>query len=467
MFLGREKELEILEKRYKSARSELVVIYGRRRIGKSRLLEEFTKKKKNKLCFEGLEDASTKEQIKHFLDILRKQHKDPYLGNLDSWEQVFSYITDQVIPAFEKKKLILVFDEFQWMAVGRKKLVSLLKFYWDNHWKNSKVMLVLCGSIASFMVNKVIKSKALFGRINQKILLKGLSPKLAKKMFLKKRGDEEVLRYLMIFGCIPRYLEEINLNQSLRKNMNELCFSNNGFMIEEYEKIFYNQFKDAKIYQQVAKALSDRPLGLSGIAKKLKVKTIGGSFQQIIRNLEDAGIISSYISFDMPHNTKYKKFKLTDEYLVFYYKYIFPNLRSIKEERSSRLFEELCESKWQSWLGIAFERFCFKNANYIAQKLGFSDELINVSPYYGKSDEKFQIDLIFERSGKVITICEVKYYDKQISTSIIPEFSRKCDLLKLPEEYTVEKALITIKGIDKALEESQYFHHVLNVKDIL
>lgn len=466
MFIGREDELNLLESRYKSKKSELAVIYGRRRIGKSTLLEQFLKDKEHAYSFEAIEDYLSSNQLKHFTESLKEQFKDPLLEgrDFDNWREVFTFITERLLS--NKKKTVLVFDEFQWMSAGRKRLVSLIKFFWDTQWKKKNVMLVLCGSIASFMVNKVINSTALYGRINTEILLEALNPDKSAKFFKKKRSKHEILKYLMIYGGVPKYLEEIDLNKSFEQNINEQCFSKSGEMFMEYKKIFYKQFEDAKMYLRIVNLLKDKAYTLSELASKLKVQ-VGGSFKQYLTNLEDAEFISSFISADMKQNTKFKKYKLSDEYLCFYFKYIEPNANTIKKKKSKKLFEELCVSKWQSWLGFAFERFCYKNAFYLAEQMGFADQVLDFAPYYGKSDNKFQIDLIYKRSDKIWTVCEIKYHDKPLGTKLIAEMSQKCASLPLPKGYTLETALITVNGIDKHLEDAQYFHHVLEINSFL
>ena len=177
MFVGRQKELKILDEAYQSEKCELVVIYGRRRIGKSSLVEQFAKNKPHYYAFEAIEGEKTTSQIKHFTNSLKKQLEDPILDSVDfkSWEKAFAYITDRIITGGKnKKKKILFFDELQWMAAGRSKLVGFIKYYWDKHWKINNVLLILCGSVASFMVKKVLSSNALYGRVTLEILLKGL-----------------------------------------------------------------------------------------------------------------------------------------------------------------------------------------------------------------------------------------------------------------------------------------------------
>ena len=468
MFIGRDKEIALLNDSYNSSKSEITIVYGRRRIGKSTLVGTFTKSKPYVYFFEGIEGLNTPSQIKHFSDILKKQTQDPLLSsvNLSSWDAVFTYVSERIIQKSDRnQKLIFFIDEIQWMASGRSSFVSLLKYYWDNFWKKSNVLLILCGSIASFMVEKVIHSRALYGRIDLEILLKGLRPLEAKAFFSEKKSTEEILKYYLILGTIPKYMEYINQNRSFNWNMNRLFFSPHGAMTNEIQKIFYSQFKESTLYFDIVKLLKTGNLSLLEISKQLKVKS-GGGLKRYLINLENAEIIKSYIPFDKKANSKLCKYGLADEYLNFYYKYIEPNNRIIKESSSNKLFETLTGKSFDIWMGFAFEKFCLKNAAWLAEILGFKDEVLLASPYFKRGDKKFQIDLIYLRADKVITICEIKHYSKEVSSKIIVDMQQKLKQLPVPKGHSIETALISIYGPDKNLKNTGFFDYYVTMEDI-
>ncbi len=467
MFFGRKKETALLEDCYRSQRSELITIYGRRRIGKSRLVKEFIKGK-NALTFEAIEGDRSPQQIKHFTHALREQLNDPVLKSVEfrSWTAVFDYLTESVInKRTGRDKFIIFLDEFQWMAAGQSQLVGLLKNYWDLKWKEKNIMLILCGSIASFMVRKVIRSKSLYGRITLELLLKGLEPNEAISFFKNKRGKEEALKYLMILGGVPRYLEEIDLNRSFPANMNRLFFSPQAYMFNEFEKIFYSQFKETNVYIQIVRHLSKRIMSLEELSARLKIPS-GGGLVSYLENLENAEMIRNFVAFGRNPTSKLKKYKLSDEYFNFYFKYIEPNKNIIKNSPSERLFETITQKSLDTWLGFAFERFCIKHAGILARAMGFEDEVLEIAPLFSKNDESFQIDCLYLRTSNIVTMCEMKYCNEKIGTKVIPEVERKCALLKLPKSYTLEKALVSIHGPDNSLRDSEYFHHCVSIEDI-
>jgi len=469
MFIGRTHELQLLKDKYNTGKSELVVLYGRRRIGKSSLVEKFAEGKDFFFKFEGIEGENTKNQIASFVKIMGKYIDDSFLGKIDfdSWHTVFDYLTEKLVDKKKRKqKLVLFLDEVQWMAVRRGSLIGTIKYFWDNYWKKMNVMLILCGSIASFMVSRIIHSKALYGRITLEILLKGLLPDEAAKFFENKRSKEEILRYLLVLGGVPRYLEEINLNRSFNQNVNTLCFSKNGLMVDEINKIFYSQFKEAETYLKIVSVLKSSLLTFKEISEKTGMPS-GGNLKKALDLLINAELVDFYISMDKGWNTKFKKYRLGDEFLVFYFKYIEPNTRLIRAGGQTRLFEKVSADSLDVWLGFAFERFCLKHSGYLAGLMGFRDEMLLASPYFKREEPGFQADLVYKRTDRVIVICEIKHSNERISTKIIPEMEKKCDAIKIPRGYTLERALISLCGPDEALRNSCYFNHYVTVEDII
>lgn len=460
-FIGRKNELSALDKLYQTQEGRLVVIYGRRRIGKSRLIEQFIRGKKY-FRFEGLENARTKAQIGQFMGDFGLQLKNPLLKetSINSWIPVLDYLTQFF--SEHQEKYILFLDEFQWLCANQSKLVSLIKKYWDLHWQHSGVMLILCGSVASFMTKRVIASKALYGRIHLEICLQPFNPKEAFQCLAGKRSADEVLQYLLVFGGIPKYLQEIDAHRSLAQNINDLFFTEHSVLSRDYEKIFYSQFKEHKIYEQIVHLLKEKPKTLEEIAQHLKIAS-GGGMKSYLENLEKALFITSYVPYDKTQKSKLKKYKLTDEYLRFYFRFIEPHLQLIASNRNRNLFTHLVKPAWDTWLGFAFENFCLKNAFYLSELMGFSDQVIQWGPYFHRKDQHFQIDLLYLRSDRVVTLCEIKYTHQPVSIQVIHEVEKKCRGLLLPPGYTLERALISRFGPDKALKEADYFHHLIDV----
>jgi AAA+ ATPase superfamily predicted ATPase len=464
-FIGRENELALLNEAYQEKKSSITVLYGRRRVGKSYLLREFVK---NKPClsFEGIEDAPTLIQLEQFLKFLQNQVNEPLLKDViwRRWIQALDYITNYT--AKSAKKYIIILDEFQWMSCMQSRLTALIKTYWDQYWlHNNKVMLVLCGSISSFMVEKVIHSKALYGRIRSEICVQPLSLSEIYELLDKNRGEMEILKYYLIFGGIPKYYEDVKLNQSFDQNIERICFRQGSSMEGEFQKVFYSQFREARIYQQIVELLIPRPLTFSEITKKLKLPPSGGS-RSYLKNLELAHFIMAFHSYNEPNSAQNIKFKLTDEYIVFYKKFIDPNLKLIKSGFDDNFFKNRILPTWKPWLGYAFETFGLKNAVLLAKKMGFANLVESFGPYFKRKDKGFQFDLVYRRTDKVITVCEIKFYDKPVELEVIHEFQSKLQNAEWPSGYTIERALIAPLGANKTVIASKYFHHIIDLKKL-
>lgn len=462
-FIGREHELAKLEQLYAANTSKLVVVYGRRRIGKSALIEQFMKNK-NALHFEGLEGASTKEQLAQLIYDLSEQVNDPILKEIkpSTWQPILDYLTK--VFSQSKTKTILFLDEFQWLSINQSKLVSLIKKIWDTQWSKQNVMLILCGSVCSFMTSRVISSKALYGRVHWECNLMPLNAAESYALLRKKRHTDEVMLYLLTLGGIPKYLCEIDLKKSFDQNINTLVFTKDGFLLNDYEKVFYSQFREYQTYETIVQCLKEQPLSLNEIAENLKLPS-GGGLKSYLTNLEKASFITRFSPYNKTNNTKLIKYKLSDPYLRFYFKYIEPHKRLISQNRSRSLFTELVKPHWYAWLGFAFENYCLMNAMELARLMGFESAVTQWGPYFERGDTGFQIDLIFLRNDKVATLCEIKFYDSPISVEVVREVERKCQLLSLPHGTTLEKALISRVGPDASLQKLNYFDHYVTVED--
>jgi len=461
---GRKLELGQLEAAYKKNKGSLVAIYGRRRIGKSYLVKHFGLEKEF-WSFEGLESQGTQMQIKHFTRQMQIYTKDDFLSQtkFTNWTQVFKYMTDKINGS--KKKIVIFFDEFQWMAANQSGLVSILKYYWDNRWLKSNVMIILCGSIASFMVEKVIKSKALYGRIDLELNIAELPPSDVVNFFSKNKSLHEVLLYNLVLGGVPKYYEILNLKESFDKNIQHLAFSKSGYLFNDYEKIFYSQFKEHQTYEKIIKFLSGGPKDLELISKHLKMPS-GGGVKRYLKNLELARFIKVYSPIQKT-KTNVFKYKVIDEYLVFYFKYILPNRKQILDSTYQNTFSAKIKPSWASWLGIAFENFCLKYSSSIVAALKIQDVVEDIGPYFErKENDGFQIDLLIKRTDKTWTICECKYHDKPVSVSVIKDMQEKIKRMKIPRGISVDPVLITVNGAEPSVEKLEYFSSILKIEDL-
>ncbi len=467
-FIGRRLEIERLQALLKKQASTISVVYGRRRVGKSSLVRQAFINEPI-LEFEGLENQRKAKQIENFYSQLRQQG---YRVDTGSTPKEWRTALLSLLPILKQHKAVVLFlDEFQWMANYRNELVSDLKMVWDQYYSrlNTKVTLILCGSIASFMIKKVINSKALFGRTTTNIHLPPFSPRESKQM-LCHIGNEEALEAHLILGGIPLYLEKLEGKPSIRLAIQEICFTKYGDLIDEFDKIFISHFGQNEDFIKIVKTLANSTYGLSRqeISKNARVD-LGGGLTRQLYDLEKAGFIDSFTPFNKASSKRKVKYCLTDSFLRFYLKFMLPNRGKVKSNQSD-IFLKIAQSpSFWSWLGQSLEIVCLHYSSIIADKLGFSAVDYNVGPYFqikNGSLQGVQVDLLFDRADQVITLCEIKYQDAKIGKEIIEDVQKKVQSLPVSQNRTVQKVLISRSAPTEDLKNSGYFFKILNIYEL-
>ncbi len=469
-FIGRNRELKQLrEWDLEWDRPFLSVIYGRRRVGKTRLANEAFKDIPF-FSFEGLEGQSSAEQKRAFLLRLAHQSGSKVFEKVvdASWIEILVLLSDFIKEKYGNKPVAVLFDEFQWMATGRTKLVSALKFVWDNYFqKQNRMHLVLCGSICSFLVKKVLRSKALHGRVDLEINLKPLRVTEVKEVFIPKRSLREVIELYMVLGGIPRYLEMVKKNRSAANNLSQLAFSPNGFLVEEFDRIFASHFGSNLAYESIVKFLSTgRGFDSKAISEGCSLAK-GGRLSTYLEELELAGFIESYVPVDKPNAKRMTRWRLADPYLRFYFKFIEPNKRAISRSTREMGYEQFVSGqKYAIWRGLAFEHLCRYHHEEIANVLGFGSVRYNSGVWFNRGKNGAQVDLLFQRADSVITLCELKFQEKPIGTQVIKEVEKKIEVLPNPNGWTIERVLLTSSKPTEALVKADYFHRILTIEQV-
>ncbi|MBI1883526.1 MAG: ATP-binding protein [Chlamydiae bacterium] len=467
-FIAREAEIQALRSQIHQKKPTLSIIYGRRRIGKTALIQEALTGQRA-YFFEGLENQGKSHQIQNFLSQLFFQTKSqprPFSGS-SPWREVFK----ELIPVCQEP-VTLVFDEFQWMANDRTEIISDLKMVWEQYLSRaSAVHLILCGSIASFMIKKVVKSKALFGRSDLIIHLKPFSLN-ETKLFLTGKSEDEIFLAQMMVGGVPKYLELLKREPSILLGMQNLGFKSNGYFVGEYDRIFVSHFGKNPDYRKIVECLAQSPYGLarSTLSKKTRIQA-GGGLSALLYDLETAGFIRSYRPFNKGPKSRHIVYCLSDAYLRFYFSFIEPTLRKI-ENNLDDLFSRITQtSSFSSWLGRSFEYVCVDHAKKIAEILGFSGIDFTCGPYFelhGKrSQSGIQIDLLFDRADKVLCLCEMKYTASRPGKSVMAETQKKVELIQKRTKKTLQKILITKTRPTEDLLHSGYFYKTILAGELM
>jgi uncharacterized protein len=469
-FIGRHEELERLGRYAASATPAIAALYGRRRIGKSLLIRHVLKDREF-LLFEALEDRPRREQIAHFMFQLERQldfsDSPKFPASLQppkSWKEAFLHLFE----VLKDNPRPVVFDELQWMANYRHELVSDLKFVWDGFFSTlTGQKLILCGSIASFMVAKVIKSRALYGRVDVEIELEGFRLSETRELFVG-RGVDEILRAQMLTGGVPKYLRLLSEYSSVQLAMQDLAFTPNGYLTTEYTRIFISHFGKNPAFERIVQVLADHPLGLfrEQLARAADL-SLGGQLSKQLDDLKSAGFISAVIPFDKQENSRFIKYFLSDAYLRFYFVFVRPNRDKIRAKHVTGLFFDIAQSgAYHAWMGRSFEYLCLRHMDLIAGELGFAGIDFSAGPYFlppRDGQGAVQVDLVFDRADDVLTVCEMKYSRGPVGVEVIEEMQRKVELLQpIAARKTIQRVLIVRDRVSQALIDAGYFSHIID-----
>ncbi len=467
MFIGRDEEINALRGAIEARAPKIALVYGRRRIGKTALIRKAIGKQPA-LFIEGLENRPTQAQIASLLDQASRQLRKT-LPQATTWQAALMALSE----ALEKRPMVIVLDEFQWLANYRSELVSTLKMVWENYLSRKPGRtLILCGSIASFMTTKVLKSSAFYGRVDLTIHLQGFRLTETARM-LPKRGLAEILDAQCLTGGVPKYLELLADAPSIALGMEKHAFRADGYFVEEYERIFVSHFGDGGEFQRIIRALADSPYGLA--RRELAAQTDiaeGGTFSQHLNDLEAAGFISSQRPFDKGHETRLLRYHLSDPWISFYHAFMRTRLKQIREGGKRDLFTTLRQTgAFRSWMGRAFELVCMRHSDQIARLIGFEAIGYDVGPWFRaprKGIAGVQIDLAYDRDDKVITLCEMKRQTAPLGRAVITEVERKAELLR--QEYprrTIQSVLVVDGPVSREVEASGYFYRIIQAGELV
>ncbi len=423
--VGRKDECGILQTLFDSDRPEFLALYGRRRVGKTFLIRQFFKDK-DAIFFNvtGSKQGKLREQINHFIEQLGKV----FLGGIvpkpgKNWDDTFKILTDAISSSKQNKKIILFFDELPWMDTKNSRLLHSLDYYWNQHWSNDeRIKLIICGSSASWIINKVIKSRGgLHNRITRKMHLEPFNLINTKK-FLKRQGidlnNKQITQLYMVTGGIPYYLSYVEKSLSAAQIIENLAFNKGSFLLEEFDNLFASLFDDHEVYIEIIRiiAQSRSGIGKRALLEKIDKSQLGGRGLKKLEALKEAGFIMSF----KPHFHKRRGvyYKVIDEYTLFYLRWIEPIRESLQVQSLDKgNWQEIQNSPaWNSWQGYAFEAICYKHISQIRKKLEISPTAIANSWRYIPKDKSgepgAQIDLLFDRRDDAITLCEIKYSNK-------------------------------------------------------
>jgi AAA+ ATPase superfamily predicted ATPase len=423
--IGRKQEIEILNKAMNSNEAEFIAVYGRRRVGKTFLVREFFNEK---ICFEltGMPDGSLNDQLVNFADSLHRVTRSPVAPKVPgSWREAFLQL-EQFLDAGKNNsrgvKQVVFLDELPWLNTPRSKFLGALQYFWNTYGSaRNDLVLVVCGSAASWMIRNVVRSKGgLHNRLTRQIRLLPFTLTETREYLnsrgMKNLGNYSVLQLYMSLGGVPYYLSKIEPGLSPAQIIDSLCFSKTGPFRSEYDQLYRSLFEESGQHLKVVEFLASRR---SGFSRKEIMNAIGmssgGTVTTIFEELEESGFISSYVPFGK--KAKEALYRLTDEFSLFHHFWIKPLGK--QDPGADYWIIQQAQPKFKSWAGYSFEGICMKHTGELKTALGIAKVATQESPWRGKSTEEneggVQIDLLIDRADGVINLCEMKFYADEFS----------------------------------------------------
>ena len=429
MLIGREKETALLTALAEKEESQLVAIYGRRRVGKTYLIRETLK---DRFTFQhaGIYHGTRKEQLYAFYQALKDAGLSGENTVPKNWFEAFQLLKMLVQQSTRPRKILFI-DELSWMDTPRTDLIRALEHFW-NAWASARndVVLIVCSSATSWILNKIIHNKGgLYNRLTGQIKLEPFTLAQCREYVAQRRlafSDTQIMELYMAVGGIPYYWGLMKKGLSVAQNIDELFFAENAPLAQEYEYLFASIFSKPEDYQKIIRALAVKKKGLTR-NEILKATGLTGSgvFSQKLEELESCGFIREYHAFGK--KTKESLYQLMDPYALFYHHFV-----RIKTNDPHFWSHQINTPAINTWEGLAFEQICLLHVDQIRSSLGIEGILTDVASFFCTADPErgiqgSQIDLIIRRADHTINLLEMKYSREPyvLSKSVYLELRRK------------------------------------------
>jgi AAA+ ATPase superfamily predicted ATPase len=472
IFVGRAHELKLLQDLLQKKAASLVVLQGRRRIGKSRLVKEFAKSYRF-LQFSGIPPVPgvTAQEER---DLFSKQFVANQLPafKAEDWVDLFSFLARET----KTGRVVILFDEISWMATQDPYFLGKLKNAWDAQFKNNpQLIFILCGSVSTWIEENILKNTGFVGRLSLRLNLKELSLAESNQFLetIRFRGDAyEKLKILSVTGGVPRYLEEIKSNRLADENIKDLCFKPSGILFQEFDDVFVDIFcRKSHGYQQLVEALVSGSKEQAEISKYLD-KSMSGHLSRYLLDLIQSGFVRRDFTWHIidGRESKLSHYRLSDNYLRFYLKYILKNKNKIE----NNFFDDqalMALPGLDSMMGLQFENLVLNNRRLIFEKLHIYPEEVKIdNPFFQRPQTRrkgCQIDYLIQTKSNVLYVCEIKFSKQALKLDVVDEVKDKIKAFQVPKGFSVLPVLIHVNGVHERVEAAEYFSHIICFADLL
>jgi hypothetical protein len=469
--IGREPEREVLRKARQSGEAELVAVYGRRRVGKTFLVREYFQ---DCLCFElaGVRGASLPEQLQNFAGALQQASRSGIRPAPPStWQEAFGQLVVFLSTLSTDRKRVVFLDEIPWLSSARSGFLPALDHFW-NSWasRQGHMIVVICGSAASWMIHKIIQHRGgLHNRVTRRIRLEPFTLGETSR-YLESRGirlgHRQILELYLVLGGVAHYLKQIEAGRSAAQTIDDLCFSPTGVLRDEFGPLFASLFEHSERHVRAIRTLNRKRQGLTrnDILRAAAMPT-GGGTTTILDELVESGFVLKTLPFGK--SRKESLYRLCDEYALFY-------LNWIEKHRSTGpdvWLKKQAGPSWKAWSGYAFENVCLKHSRQLKQALGIAGVETTESAWthrsMGDSPPGAQIDLLIDRRDDSINLCEMKFSPTEfvIDKRYAEELRRKRDVFRevTKTRKTLFLTMVTVFGVRDNEYRRELIDHCISI----
>ncbi|MCR5455156.1 MAG: ATP-binding protein [Bacteroidales bacterium] len=472
--IGRKQEIAELNRRLKSNRAEFIAVYGRRRVGKTFLINEVFRdyivfKHTGLSPYDKRKRMTMKDQLQNFYFSLVRHGMDG-IQHPQTWIEAFFLLEQYLTRIYNGSRQVVFIDELPWMDTARAGFLTALEAFW-NGWGNTRhnLCLVVCGSASSWIIDNLINNKGgLYGRLTLEMKLNPFTLGECEEFFVSrgiKMSRYNITQAYMILGGIPYYLDYFNPSYSLAQNIDNLFFSRTAKLNGEFERLFNSIFDNAEKCMAIVRTLGKRHAGYmrNEIAKAIDTEP-NGNFTKILKALEESGFITPYI----PYGSSKREilYKLSDSFCWFWLHF--------KENRQIHQTDywqnHLHESEIATWRGIAFEEVCMQHIHQIKSALQIAGVSSTESSMVVKDPDNrgMQIDLLIDRADDVANVCEIKFYKSAFA--VTKEYAAKLNsrIAALEEANPSKTFHLTYIGISPlvANEYADIFQSVISGEEL-